>query len=215
MRTMTPAQLVQLLAQSNTPVLLFEGEFASGTVRLWTGIGDLDWNGDIWTGLGSILTVQTVPETQQIVSQAVVLTLSGVPPENVSLVLSEVNHGQFGRLWLGFLAPVQTEGPGALGDGALGDAGLGAGAISAGDAPGVAPALVADPTPVFGGEIDAPAIVETAAGPTIQVSYQDRMVDLDRPRLHYYTSSDQQAFYQTDQGFSFVPNIQEWDGVWG
>lgn len=49
------AMLSNALEESELrPILFFEGEFASGWVRIWSGWGDLDWNDRRWTGVGSL-----------------------------------------------------------------------------------------------------------------------------------------------------------------
>ena len=84
-------------------VLLFEGEFATGWVRLWTGVGEVAWNGETWLGAGSLLGIGPIEETQQVVANGTTVSLSGVPLELVALAIDEARQGKPGRVWLGLL----------------------------------------------------------------------------------------------------------------
>ncbi len=50
MQTVSEAEVVNLF-------YLIDFEFDSGTVRLWTGLGDLVWNSETYTGAGNILSI--------------------------------------------------------------------------------------------------------------------------------------------------------------
>ncbi|SEP02960.1 hypothetical protein SAMN04490248_12040 [Salinihabitans flavidus] len=85
------------------PILFFEGEFASGWVRIWSGLGDITWTGQTWTGVGSLLGLGAIEETQQVVAGGTTVSLSGVPLEMVALAIDEARQGKPGRVWLGLL----------------------------------------------------------------------------------------------------------------
>ena len=102
-RDMTPAIAAALEAGELRLILFFEGAFASGWVRLWTGLGELDWNGETWLGAGSLLGIGTVEETQQVVANGTTVSLSGVPLEMVSLAIDDARQGKPGRVWIGLL----------------------------------------------------------------------------------------------------------------
>jgi hypothetical protein len=98
------AEIAAALEQGTLrPVLFFEGEFASGWVRIWSGVGDLVWNGQIWTGAGSLLGLGAIEETQQVVANGTTVSLSGVPLDMISLAIDEARQGKPGRVWLGLL----------------------------------------------------------------------------------------------------------------
>ena len=85
------------------PFLLFEGEFASGYVRAWSGYGNLSWNSQTWTGTGTLLNISNVQETSDGSAQGITATLSGIPSSLISLALGDVRQGASGKVWLGFL----------------------------------------------------------------------------------------------------------------
>lgn len=102
-RAMTPAAEAALTAPDLRPVMLFEGEFPSGTIRLWTGLGAVSWNGQTWTGAGNLIGVSEVEEGTDIVARGLTVTLAGVPPEFVALAITDARQGLPGRVWIGLL----------------------------------------------------------------------------------------------------------------
>lgn len=84
------------------PFLLFEGLFSSGYVRVWSGYGDLSWNGQVWTGVGSLGGVSAVQETAEVQANGISITLTGIPSEFISLALQESEQGKSGKIYLGF-----------------------------------------------------------------------------------------------------------------
>lgn len=103
MRTMTPATLAALIAQDLQPVMLFEGVFPAGTVRLWTGLGDVVWNSQTWTGAGTLIGVSEIEETTDVVASGITVALSGVAPQSVALAITDAQQGLPGKIWIGLL----------------------------------------------------------------------------------------------------------------
>ena len=104
-RRATQAVLEALEAQSLRPAILFEGEFASGWVRVWTGDFDLTWEGQTWIGAGALIGLGTLEDTTDIVASGTVVSLSGVPLDLISLAIAEARQGKSGRIWLALLTP--------------------------------------------------------------------------------------------------------------
>jgi hypothetical protein len=84
-------------------IFLYEGQFKDGELNLWTGIGDLSWNGKIWTGAGGLLNISSVEETDQQQAQGVVVQLSAVPTSGIALALASVQRNMPGQIWLGLI----------------------------------------------------------------------------------------------------------------
>lgn len=76
-------------------------------------------------------------------------------------------------------------------------------------------AVIADPILLDRGLLDQCQIIEKVDGPVVQLIYQNRLADLERPRLLNYTDADQQRLHPGDLGFEFVASVQEWTGRWG
>jgi len=103
-RGLSAGMLSQVAASNVNPILLFYGEFASGTVRMWSGLGDLSFDSQTWLGAGSLVQVSNVEETSEIKASGVVVTFNGIPADLLSLVLSDVKQGALGKIYLGFLS---------------------------------------------------------------------------------------------------------------
>jgi hypothetical protein len=75
--------------------------------------------------------------------------------------------------------------------------------------------IVVDAYESFQGRLDVPEIVDTGDTCTISISYESRMIDIERARERRYTDEDQKLDYPSDRGFEYVPAIQDTAVVWG
>lgn len=187
-RGLTAPMLAAIAARTVRPALFYEGEFVDGSenpefLRLWTGVGDLSWNGYTWTGGGNLLGISALEETTDLKAVGFSVTLSGMPSSLVSLALGNVRQGKPGKLWLGLF-----------------------------DSAG---ALLADPYQLKRGRFDIAPIEDDGETCTISAQYEDRLIDLERPRDRRYTHEDQQLDYPGDLGFEYVPSLQDMDIPWG
>lgn len=182
-RDLAAGLLAEVTAASLRPALFYEGVFASGTVRLWSGVGSITWNSQTWTGAGNLIGVSQITETVDARAVGIVAQLAGMSTEIVQLALAQSRQGAAGKVWIGAI-----------------------------DAAG---AVVADPFLAFSGRLDVPSIEDGGDSATIQISYESRLVDLERPRERRYTDEDQRIDYPSDQGFAFVPYLQDAEFLWG
>jgi hypothetical protein len=102
-RTLTAGVLAEITGESLNPVLLVKAEFSSGDFNLWSGIGDLSFNGDTYSGVGDLLGVSRTEETMETRATTLNISLSGIPSTTLSLVLSEDFQGKPATLWFGIL----------------------------------------------------------------------------------------------------------------
>lgn len=181
-RSLSSAVIDELNSAETQPFLLFQGEFNSGTVRAWSGIGDLSWNSQTWTGTGTLLTISAVQETAETSANGITTSLSGIPAELISLALAECSQGDAGYVYLGFIKNN---------------------------------AIVSDPVLLFEGRLDIPSIEENGETATVSISYESRLIDLERPRESRYTNEDQQRAYPGDLGMEFVADLQDKNLTWG
>lgn len=79
----------EIEAQQLNPIILYKAEFDSGDLLLWTGYGDIDYDGDTYVGSGDLLKMSQVEETQDLVANGVTFELTGVNTSIVSLALNE------------------------------------------------------------------------------------------------------------------------------
>jgi len=173
-------------------------------IRMWTGQGTLVLpDGTNWVGLGTLLEVSNVEETAEIAVKGATLTLSSVPQEILSLALSEPYQGRvcniyFGTFSLGRLL-LQSDFYILQQDGSrinlqTGEAGF---------------------NEIFSGYMDQMNIEETAETSTIQLTVENKLVDLERARVARYTSGYQKSTYSGDLGFDFVEDLQDKPVLWG
>ena len=191
-RALTSGMLTQIQANTVRPVVFYEGEYGDvGSpdvvdvfyLRLWTGVGNIDWNGNTWTGAGTLMNISQLGEASTVGALSFTVSLTGMPSAIISLALQSIRQGRAGKLWLG----------------AFDSAG----------------ALVADPYLIQQGRLDLAFIDDEGTDCSVSVQYESRLVDLLRPRNRRYTTEDQKLDHPSDQGFDFVPQLQEMNLIWG
>lgn len=102
-RSLTASLLAQITAAVVRPVFFYQGEFASGTVRLWSGVGPITWNGNTWTGAGDLISLSTIDENSEIRAAGFTVSLNGQSASILSLSMAQVRHGLSGKVWIGAL----------------------------------------------------------------------------------------------------------------
>lgn len=100
-RDLTTDMVTALGAPVLRPFMLYEGTFASSTLRLWDGYGDLSWDGKTWLGNGWFSGIGDVANDNDIKANNIDVTLSGVPLALVSLILTESRHSCRAAVYLG------------------------------------------------------------------------------------------------------------------
>jgi len=83
------------------PYYALEAEFDGGTLRIWTGYGDLEINGDTYTGSGALLSIDGLMETGDLSANNATVSLSGVPSSLISAALTESYQGREARIYFG------------------------------------------------------------------------------------------------------------------
>lgn len=186
-RELTASVLSAIAAGTVRPVFFFEGVYESGGadayLRIFTGTGQIEWDGETWTGGRDLLQISPIRESTHVQAIGFSVTISGLPADKLAIALGSMRQNKPGRLWLGFF-----------------------------DSAG---ALIADPFPLRRGRFDFAPINRAGEEMTIEARYEDRLVDLERPRERRYTTIDQQLRSPTDRGFDQVPELQESQDVWG
>jgi hypothetical protein len=82
---------------------LAEFAFASGTLRMWTGLGDKTWDGHTWSGAGDFAQITPIDETTEIGAAGMNFTLSGIPSSLISISLNDAYRNKPCKLWLAIL----------------------------------------------------------------------------------------------------------------
>ena len=202
------------------PIIFVEAEFDSSTVRMWSGIGDLSWNGVTWTGGGSLLGVSSIEESTEVKAVGTRVSLSGIPSEMLSLALQEDYQGRNLKVYLGAFTDENTFILQQDGSVLLKEDGGKLIAVDEQD-------IIAEPIVIFSGRMDVMTINEGGDTSTIEVTVENRLIDFERTRERRYTSEDQKIDYpaiydefgtlvqEADKGFEFVSSIQDTEIVWG
>lgn len=102
-RTLTTPVKNQLTASTNRPALLFDLFFEQATIRLWTGYGTLVWGTDVYFGNGWLTSVSNYSETGDIRPEGMTITLTGIPLEVTSLILSSAKQSDTCNVWFAVL----------------------------------------------------------------------------------------------------------------
>ena len=92
-RTMTPAYLAAISSALLRPVLFVQANFTSGPLYVWSGMGPITWNGQVWTGIGTLGSISTIEEGSTVSAKGITLTLSGIDPTLLTDVMDEFQVG--------------------------------------------------------------------------------------------------------------------------
>lgn len=187
------------------PFFAIDLEFDSpNTLRLWTGYGTLVYEGVSYFGTGELLGISSVEETVEMAAKGATLTLSGVPSEVISLALQEPYQGRVCKINFGMFATDNLLQEDATSYILLQD--------------GAKIALESQQTSlteVFTGYMNQMNIEEGPDTSTIQLTVENKLVDLERPRVARYTSAYQKDKFNGDLGLDFVESLQDQKLTWG
>tara|TARA_Y100001937_G_scaffold81921_1_gene110818 strand:+ start:21 stop:617 length:597 start_codon:yes stop_codon:yes gene_type:complete len=89
-----------------SPFYAVELFFDTETLRVWTGFGDITVNSggnNTYNGLGEVLSISDVQESQDISAKGVNLTLSGIPSNLLVHALSSPYQGRLCNIHFGFI----------------------------------------------------------------------------------------------------------------
>jgi hypothetical protein len=63
--------------------------------------------------------------------------------------------------------------------------------------------------------MDQMNIQENPDTATIELTVENKLIDLERPRIARYTSAYQKSVYPGDKGMDFIEDLQDKEIVWG
>jgi len=70
-------------------------------------------------------------------------------------------------------------------------------------------------TQLFSGYMDQMSISENPDSAVIELTIENKLIDLERPRISRYTSAYQKSVYAGDLGLDFIEDLQDKEIVWG
>jgi hypothetical protein len=101
-RDLTAGVATAVAATTVRPVLFYEGEYSTGILRLWSGLGSFSWNAQTWTGAGQMLGLAPVEELSDVRAVGFAVSLSADASALLSLNLGAARQGLLGKVWIGF-----------------------------------------------------------------------------------------------------------------
>ena len=106
-RELSSAVAAAVSAQVVRPALLYEGEFPAGTLRMWTGMGTISWDGQTWVGGGQMLSFSAIGESSDTRALGMEISLSGAVTSLISVAIGQAQQGLPGRVYLGLFEPTE------------------------------------------------------------------------------------------------------------
>jgi hypothetical protein len=115
-RNLSPAVLAATIAPQKSMALFLELAFSNETLWLWSGIGPATGAGPAWdpgatfpygqvfTGMGWMGRIDSVPQTSELTAENITLMLSGIPVELLGDVINSVRLTGTATLWLAFFS---------------------------------------------------------------------------------------------------------------
>jgi len=104
-REITQAVLDEIIKKEVSPILLARLETSQGNVLVWTGLGNLQFGGETYLGIGDLGRITPVKEVgEEIRANMVSFQLTGIPTELISTALGAQYQGRSAKLWLGFIS---------------------------------------------------------------------------------------------------------------
>jgi len=89
-----------------SPFYAVELFFDTDTIRVWTGYGDItitSGSGQTYNGIGDLLSISEVQESQDISAKGITLTLSGIPSNLLVHALNTPYQGRLCNIHFGFI----------------------------------------------------------------------------------------------------------------
>jgi len=80
-----------------------EAKFDSANIRVWTGIGNLTIGGNTYLGVGDLIAIGEIEDTNEIASNGLSITLSGMNKEVLDVALTENFQNRIVNVFMGFL----------------------------------------------------------------------------------------------------------------
>jgi hypothetical protein len=90
------------------PARLVQLTFKSQTVYVWTGPGNLVWDGHTFLGVGTLGSIGTINEGVEVTADGTTVTLSGIDPVLLGECLTDIQPGATANIWFALVTPQCT-----------------------------------------------------------------------------------------------------------
>lgn len=105
MRTLTTQIENELISRSVRIGILVFINHPSGDVRVWSGLGTIQWDGFSWIGLGKLGRIQGIGETTEIRTSETQYQLAGVTIDaTAAQIIAQPIYDREAKTWLAFLS---------------------------------------------------------------------------------------------------------------
>lgn len=103
-RQLDPTFVAALQSGNISPLFAAVLSFKTSQQWIWTGVGNLEVNGNTYIGVGSFAKIGTVTEGTDVHAYGTTVTLSGIDPVLMGDCMTEVVPGGQATLWFGLIA---------------------------------------------------------------------------------------------------------------
>jgi hypothetical protein len=93
-RTLSTEMQAVATAELVRPIYLVDMEFSSGSIYLWSGMGDLTYNSNTYLGAGDLLSIGAIQETAELTANGATITLGGIKQSLLTLARDEPYQGR-------------------------------------------------------------------------------------------------------------------------
>lgn len=195
----------EFASKTVSPIILAEFFFDSGTLRMWTGHGDLEWKGQVFTGGGAFIGISAIDETQDTEAKGIYCSLNGIPSELIALTLLERSRGRKMRLYVASVTTerfVATESDGIV--------------MTESDAGRIILEnnLVDEPYRIFQGIMDTIDFTDSGSTANIRISVENVLIIGQRTKIERYTTEDQKKRFPDDKSMDLINNLQDKAITW-
>ena len=102
-RTLPAALSSEFGATELKPFYAVELSFDSGTLRFWTGYGQISANNYVWDGAANVLNFNEITEATDLSAKGINLTFSGLSTDIIAILLAENYRGRSAKIYIGAL----------------------------------------------------------------------------------------------------------------
>lgn len=206
MRNLTTDMIAEYASGHVNPVIMAEMFFDTGTLRLWTGYGTLEWGDKQFFGGGNLIGISPIEETQDLQAKGIVCSLTGIPSNILALALGERSRGRQFRLYLASATTKRY--------------------VATEDAPGVVELedgsgyvllesqLIDSPYRIFSGLMDTIEITDNGETADVRMAVESILITGQRQKIRRYTDQDQKKRFPYDRGLEFINQLQDKEIVW-
>jgi hypothetical protein len=164
-------------------------EFDSGTLNLWSGIGDFTGSDSLsYTGAGELLNIENVEEDNELSSTNMTISISGLSANIVTYATTEDYQNRPVTIKMFFFNDSGEE---------------------VGNHDGENKSVI-----LFKGRMDTLTVTDGDSF-SVVISAENKLIDLTRPKNLFYTAETQNFLYSGDKGLEFVSKIREQTVNWG